>query len=139
MTQPLGFLTFDVANDEALRSQFIEELATSPSPFTVEHWSLKVQHPMEEWHKLVRGHIGRCDFLVVLVGANTGTAENVTREIQFAKQTNVPFFGVRAAGVAASVSLPPGLPANRVVSWDWKHIAAAVDQLQSEGKHHVFA
>jgi hypothetical protein len=139
MTKPLGFLTFDVANDETLRTQFIEGLAGSPTAFAVDHWSEKIQRPLEEWHKRVRGNIGRCDFLVILVGANTGGSADVALEIQFAKQNNVPFFGVRAEGVGESAGLPPGLPANRTIPWDWKRIAAAVDQLASEGKHHVFA
>jgi len=138
MAKPLGFLSFDVAHDEAMRSLFIEQAPTSPTPFSVDHWSMKAMRPRDDWDKTVQGNIGRCDFLIVLVGADTQTAEEVAREIQFAKRTNVPFFGVRASGSDESIALPPGLPSNRTIPWDWKRIAAAVTQLQAEGKHHVF-
>jgi hypothetical protein len=138
MAKALGFLSFDIAHDEALRALFVEEASLPTSPCSIEHWSLQGQKPRDDWEKLVQGHIGRCDFLVVLISSTTEASEGVVADIQMARRTNVPFFGVRAAGVDGSVGLPAGLPLNRTIPWDWKHIASAVDQLRAEGKHHVF-
>jgi hypothetical protein len=138
MAQTLGFLSFDIEHDEALRALFIEEAALPTSPCSIEHWSLTRQKPKDNWEKLIQGHISRCDFFVVLIGTSTGACEEVAKEILMAKQANVPFFGVRAAGLDSSVGLPPGLPLNRTIPWDWAQIASAVRQLQAEGKHSVF-
>ena len=73
--------------------------------------------------------------MVVLVGKSVSSAKGVAKEITFAKEQNVPFFGVYVDGAGTASSLPPGLNRNRVIDWTWPGIAKAVEQMMGEGKN----
>ena len=62
-------------------------------------------------------------------------ATGVNKEIQMAKDQNVPFFGVYVDGANTSSNLPAGLARNRTIDWDWKKISDAIDQVMKEGKN----
>ncbi len=63
------------------------------------------------------------------------TATGVVKEITFAKDCNVPVFGVYVNGACASSNLPNGLQRNRTIDWDWDKIASAINQMMKEGKN----
>ncbi len=138
MTQPIAFVSFDIARNETERGLFMAQLPTCLTEFAVEDWSSEPSAPRSEWDKHVHGKIGRCDFMVVLIGKEPPSAA-VEQEIRFAKRANVPFFGVCVDGSPEQSQLPEGLPSNRAIPWDWERIGAAVRQLMREGKNHVFA
>ena len=73
--------------------------------------------------------------MIVLVGNSMGSATGVRKEITFATDQNVPFFGVYVDGAGTNSTLPTGLARNRTISWDWDKIANAVDQMMTEGKN----
>ena len=132
------FLSFDIEHDDAERLDFISKIANSARTFSVTQWSSPARSPHSDWDKLDLAKVERCDLVIVLVGKDTAAAVNVDREIGFAKQKNVPYFGVYVGGANESVSLPARLPTNRTIPCDWQRISAAIDQLMSEGKNHVF-
>ena len=72
---------------------------------------------------------------IVLVGKFMSTATGVAKEIAMAKELDVPVFGVYVAGAGSTSTLPTGLARNRTIAWNWKSIAAAVEQMMSEGKN----
>jgi len=59
----------------------------------------------------------------------------VAKEIAFAKEQNVPFFGVYVDGAGALSTLPLGLAGNRTIKWEWDAIASAITQMMVEGKN----
>jgi hypothetical protein len=63
------------------------------------------------------------------------TATGVAKEIAMANAQNVPIFGVYVDGATSNSKLPTGLGRNRVITWTWDGIAAAVTQVMSEGKN----
>jgi hypothetical protein len=63
------------------------------------------------------------------------SATGVAKEIQYAKEGNVPFFGVYVDDAGAASALPAGLARNRVIRWTWPGVAAAIDQMMGEGKN----
>ena len=65
----------------------------------------------------------------------TSTATGVVKEISFAKEQDVPIFGVYVGGANTLTTLPSGLQRNRTIAWDWEKIASAIDQLMKEGKN----
>lgn len=73
--------------------------------------------------------------MIVLVGRYMGTATGVAKEIQFANEGNVPFFGVYVDGAGTASTLPTGLARNRTIAWTWPGIAKAIDQMMQEGKN----
>jgi hypothetical protein len=134
----LAFVSYDLGNDEPALGKFIEGSSGSTAALQVDHWSLKPPAAGPEWQKVRRDRISRSDLMIVLVGAETATADNVLEEIHLAKLSNVPFFGIYLEPVVPDTPLPPGLPVNRTMPWDWLKIPAALNQLMKEGKHHKF-
>ena len=134
----LAFVSFDLGHDEPAFGKFIEGSSGCTTALQVEHWSLKPPAGGPEWHKLRRDRISRSDLMIVLVGNDTATADNVLEEIHLAKLSNVPFFGIYLEQAVPASPLPSGLPGNRTMPWDWLRIPAALDQLMKEGKHHKF-
>jgi MTH538 TIR-like domain (DUF1863) len=136
MADPRAFLSFDFDHDAISRVLFSGQAKSdSPTPFTAEDWSSKSELPEEEWKELISRKIGNCYMLVVLVGRSMSSAYGVAAEIAMAKDKNVPIFGVYVDGAGTTSALPSGLQRNRVVSWSWKDIGAAIDQMMTEGKN----
>ena len=73
--------------------------------------------------------------MIVLVGKSMWNATGVDKEISFAKDQDVPFFGVYVDGAGTSSTLPTGLACSRTIAWNWDKIADAVDQMMGEGKN----
>lgn len=133
---PRAFLSFDFDHDEKFKLYFAGQgVKDSPTPYTIGDWSSKSSLPQDEWEELIAAKIRKCHILIVLVGRHMGSATGVGKEIQFAKDANVPVFGVYVDDANSSSTLPAGLPRSRVVGWHWKDIAAMIEQAMREGKN----
>jgi hypothetical protein len=132
-----AFVSFDFDHDQASRNLFAGQAKKdSPTPFVVADRSSKSPLPEREWEALIKIKINQCHLAIVLVGLHAATAGGVRKEIQFAKDCNVPYFGVYVNGATSSSSLPIGLQRNRVISWNWPDIALAIKQMMMmEGKN----
>ena len=137
--EPIAFLSYDVRNNQRERNEFIRQLNETEVKLTIEDSSPRGELPVSDSLKLLRGNIGRSRMMIVLVGTSTADAEAVAEEIEVAKDRNVPYFGVYVDGADESTELPPDLPRNRTIPWDWMRIEAAIKQLLAEGKNHTFA
>jgi hypothetical protein len=73
--------------------------------------------------------------LIVLVGKRTYFASGVEKEISFAKENDVPVFGVYVDGANSSTTLPDGLKRSRTIEWEWDEIADWIDKCMTEGKN----
>lgn len=136
MADPRAFLSFDFDHNEESKILFAGQAKKdSPTPFVVEDWSSKRSLPEAQWEALIAKKIANCHLLIVLVGRSMGSAYGVAAEIAMAKDKNVPFFGVYVDGAGTNSTLPSGLARNRTISWNWKNIAAAIDQMMGEGKN----
>lgn len=135
MANPRAFISFDFDNNSGQKLYFVGQSKNSKTPFNIEDWSSKTHLPQKEWEKLIHGKINNCNMLIVLVGKSMSTATGVAKEISFAKEHNVPVFGVYVDGASTSSNLPTGLQRNRTIVWDWTKIAAAIDQCMTEGKN----
>jgi hypothetical protein len=67
------------------------------------------------------------------------TATGVNKEIQIAKECNVPIFGVYVDGTDVSSDLPVGLERFRTIPREWEKIGKWIDNCLEEGKneHHL--
>jgi hypothetical protein len=136
MADPRAFISFDFDHDEKSKNLFVGQAdSESPTPFTIEDWSSKYALPQSTWEAKVKAKINRCHLMIVLVGRYMGTAIGVAKEIQFAKEGSVPFFGVYVDGANSNSTLPTGLARNRTIAWTWPGIAKAIDQMMQEGKN----
>ena len=135
MADPRAFISFDFDNNSTERILFVGQSKNSKTPFNIEDWSSKSSLPQKEWEDLIEKKINKCNMLIVLVGKKTSTATGVVKEIKFAKEQDVPVFGVYVDGANTTTTLPTGLQRNRTISWDWSKIASAIDQVMKEGKN----
>jgi hypothetical protein len=136
MAEPRAFLSFDFDHNELSRNLFAGQAKKdSPTPFSLEDWSSKSVLPEAEWEKFIAAKVANCHMMIVLVGKSMGTAYGVAAEIAMAKAKNVPVFGVYVDGANTASTLPTGLARNRVITWNWTNIAAAVEQMMGEGKN----
>lgn len=135
MADPRAFVSFDFDNNEHYRNLFCGQAKNSRTPFRIEDWSSKAVLPQREWQNRIRSKVNCCHMLIVLVGRSTYTATGVALEIQFAKEQNVPVFGVYVDGAGFTTPLPNGLYRALVISWDWESIASAIDTAMKKGKN----
>lgn len=135
MADPRAFISFDFDNNSTEKNLFAGQAKNSKTPFSIKDWSSKTSLPQNQWEKLIKEKINKCNALIVLVGKKTSTATGVVKEISFARSQNIPIFGVYVSGANSSTSLPTGLQRNRTISWDWDAIASAIDQVMKEGKN----
>ncbi len=135
MADPRAFISFDFDHNLAEKNLFGGQIKNSKTPFSMEDWSSSSALPQATWERKLKAKINNCHLMIVLVGKSMGSAAGVAKEIDFAKDQNVPFFGVYVDGAGANSTLPTGLSRNRTIAWDWDKIAKAVDQMLGEGKN----
>lgn len=135
MANPRAFVSFDFDNNEGHKKYFVGQSINSKTPFNIEDWSSKSHLPQKEWEALIEAKIKKCNMLIVLVGKNMSTATGVAKEIAFAKNHNIPVFGVYVDGANNFSILPTGLQRNRTIEWKWDVIASAISQMMKEGKN----
>lgn len=135
MADPRAFISFDFDNNEELKNLFIGQSKNSKTPFSIEDWSSKSSLPQDEWEKIIKEKVGKCNLMIVLTGKNMASASGVNKEISMAQNKDVPFFGVYVDGAGTSSTLPKGLARDRTISWTWDSIASAINQMMKEGKN----
>jgi hypothetical protein len=135
MADPRAFISFDFDHDDDQRILFAGQSKHSKTPFSVQDWSSKEEIAESKWEAEIKAKINKCNLMIVLVGKSTFWANGVEKEIKWAKEQDVPFFGVYVDGADKSTLLPTGLSRNRVTDWTWDGIAAAVTQMMGEGKN----
>jgi hypothetical protein len=135
MTNPRTFISFDFDHNKDEKILFAGQAKNSRTPFDINDWSSKRTLPEEEWEELIKDKINKCNILIVLVGKFMASATGVAKEIKFAKELNVPVFGVYVGGADAWSNLPEGLARNRTIGWNWDGISSAIAQVMGEGKN----
>lgn len=135
MANPRAFISFDFDNNSGEKLYFAGQSKNSKTPFNIEDWSSKAHLPEKEWEELIHAKINKCNMLIVLVGRSMSSATGVVKEISFAKEHNVPIFGIYVDKADSTSNLPTGLQRNRTINWNWDSIANAIDQCMIEGKN----
>lgn len=135
MADPRTFISFDYDNNSGEKLYFAGQAKNSRTPFNIGDWSNKESLAQSKWEEETEEKIKKCNLLIVLVGKSMSTASGVKKEIAFAKNNNVPVFGIYVGGANTSNNLPDGLQRNRTINWEWDAIASAIDQMMTEGKN----
>lgn len=135
MADPRAFISFDFDNNSTEKLLFAGQAKNSKTPFNIEDWSSKTSLPQKQWEDLIEAKINKCNMLIVLIGKKTYAASGVVKEIELAKNQDVPVFGVYVDNTDISTALPNGLYRNRTIDWDWAKIASAINQVMTEGKN----
>ncbi|NRS88404.1 hypothetical protein HNQ02_001318 [Flavobacterium sp. 7E] len=135
MANPRAFISFDFDNNSGEKLYFAGQSVNSKTPFNIADWSSKGHLPQNQWEILIKSKISKCNLVIVLVGRSMSSATGVNKEIAFAKEHNVPVFGIYVDNANVNSTLPSGLQRNRTISWNWQGIAKAIDQCMTEGKN----
>ncbi len=135
MANPRAFISFDFDHNGNEKNLFVGQARNSKTPFSIEDWSSKSSLPQSTWESIVKDKIKKCNMLIVLSGKTMASAYGVSKEINMAKEHNVPVFGIYIDGANSSSNLPNGLQRNRTISWNWNNIANAINQMMTEGKN----
>ena len=135
MADPRAFISFDFDNNRTDKNLLVGQIKNSRTPFSAEDWSVSEALPQAQWERRLKEKINMCHLMIVLVGKSMWSATGVAKEIGFANDQDVPFFGVYVDGAGTSSGLPTGLARNRTIAWDWDKIADTVDQMMGEGKN----
>ncbi len=135
MAKPRAFISFDFDHNEDEKNLFVGQGKHPDTPWEISDWSSKSSLPQSQWEKLVEDKINRCNMVIVLVGKYMASATGVAKEIRWAKNNDVPVFGVYVGNADSSSNLPEGLQRNRTITWTWPNIADAVKQMMKEGKN----
>src|SRR6266567_4813865 len=135
MAKPRAFISFDFDHNEDEKNLFVGQGKHPDTPWEISDWSSKSSLPQSQWEKLVEDKINRCNMVIVLVGKYMASATGVAKEIRWAKNNDVPVFGVYVGNADSSSNLPEGLQRNRTITWTLPNIADAVKQMMKEGKN----
>jgi len=119
MAKKRVFVSFDFDNDKALKDFIIGQARLEDSPFEVIDTSLKEAAPMKTWEDKAREAIKRSDKVLVMVGEKTHRAPGVLKEVQMARDEQVPMFQV----IGYRDSHPTPVPdAGRLYEWNWDNL-----------------
>lgn len=89
MTKKKIFISFNIANDRALKNEIVAQSQMENALFKVANWSMAPENINSKWIKEAKFRISKCDALVVLTGENTHQAAGVTKEIEIAKAAKI--------------------------------------------------
>lgn len=110
---PRAFVSFDYDNNLTEKILFVGQIKNSRTPFNAQDWSSKTTLPQTQWERLLNEKIGKCHLMIVLVRTSMWSATGVAKEITFAKDQDVRFFGAYVDGAGTNSALPMGLARKR--------------------------
>ncbi len=119
MAKKRVFVSFDFDNDKVLKDFIIGQARLPDSPFEVVDTSLKEAAPMKTWEDKARAAIRRSDIVLVMVGPNTYRAPGVLKEVQMARDENIPMVQVIGYKDGSYTAVPN---AGRLYAWNWDNL-----------------
>lgn len=135
MANPRAFISFDFDHNELEKQFFIGQSKNARTPFSIEDWSAKSAMPQNQWERIVNEKINKCNMVIVLVGRQMASSIGVKKEIQMAKDNNIPVFGIYVDKANTLSALPLGLPRSRVIAWEWDSISRKIVEMMRQGKN----
>lgn len=119
MSKTRVFISYDFDNDKKLKDFIIGQSRLPDSPFEVIDHSLKEAAPQRSWEEKARLAIGRSNIVLVMVGPYTNRAPGVLKEVQMAREEEVPIVQVIGYKDGNYTAVPN---AGRLYSWNWENL-----------------
>ena len=119
MAKKKVFVSFDFDNDKIIKDFIIGQSKLSDSPFDVIDTSLKEAAPLKTWEDKARAAIKQSDIVVVMVGASTHKAPGVLKEVQMARDAEIPIVQVIGYKDGNYTAVPN---AGRLYLWNWENL-----------------
>lgn len=112
------FISFDYDNDLNLKNLLAGQARNPDSPFEISDWSLKEAAPERNWEIQAYAKIIRSNIVVVVLGNNTYRANGVRKEVQMARNSNIPVIQIKRQGTNPIRVENAGL----VYDWTWDNL-----------------
>lgn len=125
MSKKRAFISFDFDHDEDLRTLLVGQSRHPDSPFDLADWSVK-DAMSGDWKTKVRSRIKGCDFVVIMCGEHTDTANGVSVELQIARDERVPYFLLWGRSEKACVKPTAALASDKIYKWTWDNLKALI-------------
>lgn len=113
------FVSFDFDNDKKLKDFIIGQSKLADSPFEVSDWSMKEAAPQRNWEQSAEDRIKKVDLVIVMVGPKTHKAPGVLKEVEMARNNNIPIVQVIGYKDGNYTAVPN---AGRLYAWNWDNL-----------------
>jgi hypothetical protein len=113
------FISFDFDNDSSLHAAVVGQSRYPDSPFEIVDCSLKEEAPTDTWEAKARRAIKGADIVLVMVGVDTFKAPGVLKEIEMARDEQIPVVQVIGYSDANCTRVPN---AGRRYAWTWENL-----------------
>lgn len=120
------FISFDVDNDEGTKTMLAGQAKLPDSPFEFIDASVK-EHLTGDWKEKVRRRMANIDVVIVLCGTKTHTASGVAAELTIAKETNTPYFLLRAYSDKTYTKPTSAVAGDKIYSWTWENLKKLIN------------
>jgi len=119
MSKTRVFISYDFDNDKKLKDFIIGQSRLPDSPFEVIDHSLKEAAPERSWEEKARRAIRRSNIVLIMVGPATYRAPGVLKEVQMAREEEVPIAQVIGYKDGNYTAVPN---AGRLYNWNWENL-----------------
>jgi hypothetical protein len=126
MTKKRAFISFDFEHDNVAKMFLVGQANHPDSPFDFADASVK-EHLTGDWKEKVSRRMANVDFVIVLCGERTHTAQGVSAELMIAREKNKPYFLLAAYGEKTCTKPSAALNSDKVYRWTWDNLKALVD------------
>jgi hypothetical protein len=121
------FISFAI-EDVEYRDHLVGQARLKRSPFDFVDMSVKKKWKENEWQKMCRTKIKRCDGVIALLSKNTYKAGGAKWEMKCAREE-----GIKLAGMHIfkndKKAVPVELKGKKVMEWSWSNLEKFVDNL----------
>jgi hypothetical protein len=114
------FISFDVDNDQGVKTMLAGQAKLPDSPFDFIDASIK-EHLPGDWKDKVRNRMDNIDIVVILCGQSTHTAKGVAHELEIAREEKKPYFLLQAYG-DKTCTRPTNGTSEKMYDWTWDNL-----------------
>ena len=125
MAKKRVFTSFDFDHDEDIKNLLVGQSKNSDSPFEMADWSIK-EVLSGNWKEKARTRIRSVDQVIILCGANTGSAAGVDAELKITQEEGKTYF-LLAGRKEKTCRRPPSAKASdKLYDWTWDNLKALI-------------
>jgi MTH538 TIR-like domain (DUF1863) len=121
------FISFAI-EDVEYRDYLVEQVRKKHSPFDFIDMSVKKEWNQEEWKRICRTKIKRCDGVIALLSKNTHHAAGARWEMKCASEEGVEIIGMHIKKNNQG-AIPKELQGKRVIVWNWDNLEKFINKL----------
>ncbi len=120
-TKKRVFISFDIDNDDGVKTMLAGQAKLEDSPFDFKDASVK-HHLTGDWKEKVRRRMDNVDIVVVLCGEHTDTASGVVAEVEIAQDKDKDYFLLKAYPDKTCKKPKSAKSSDKIYKWTWENL-----------------